>query len=96
MWQRNGGQHQLHVVICVHGLDGNSADLRLIKTYLEILVLIYFNWKLEMKLSNEHLIKRKYFVIAYMPTKAGRTAILQLSFFARLQKISTNKTIKYG
>ena len=62
MWQRNGGQHQLHVVICVHGLgwysfsrnwlyknsiliwrnffswilDGNSADLRLIKTYLEI------------------------------------------------------------
>ena len=52
-----------------------------------------------MKLSNEHLIKRKYFVIyllAYMPTKAGRTAILQLSFFARLQKISTNKMIKYG
>lgn len=26
----------LHLIICVHGLDGNSADLRLIKTYLEI------------------------------------------------------------
>lgn len=26
----------LHLVVCVHGLDGNSADLRLIKTYLEI------------------------------------------------------------
>ncbi|XP_064082168.1 protein FAM135A-like isoform X2 [Macrobrachium nipponense] len=26
----------LHLIICVHGLDGNSADLRLIKTYLEM------------------------------------------------------------
>ncbi|KAG0721956.1 Protein FAM135B [Chionoecetes opilio] len=26
----------LHLIVCVHGLDGNSADLRLIKTYLEI------------------------------------------------------------
>ena len=25
-----------HLVICVHGLEGNSADLRLIKTYLEM------------------------------------------------------------
>jgi len=25
-----------HLVVCVHGLDGNSADLRLVKTYLEI------------------------------------------------------------
>lgn len=25
-----------HLVVCVHGLDGNSADLRLIKTYLEM------------------------------------------------------------
>ncbi len=24
------------MIICVHGLDGNSADLRLVKTYLEI------------------------------------------------------------
>ena len=27
---------QSHLVVCVHGLDGNSADLRLVKTYLEI------------------------------------------------------------
>ena len=26
----------LHLVVCVHGLDGNSADLRLVKTYLEL------------------------------------------------------------
>jgi pimeloyl-ACP methyl ester carboxylesterase len=26
----------LHLIICVHGLDGNSGDLRLIKTYLEL------------------------------------------------------------
>ncbi len=25
-----------HLVVCVHGLDGNSADLRLVKTYLEM------------------------------------------------------------
>ncbi|XP_058066122.1 uncharacterized protein LOC131215745 [Anopheles bellator] len=26
----------LHLVICLHGLDGNSADLRLVRTYLEL------------------------------------------------------------
>ncbi|KAJ2943659.1 hypothetical protein O0L34_g16771 [Tuta absoluta] len=26
----------LHLIICVHGLDGNSGDLRLVKTYLEL------------------------------------------------------------
>jgi len=26
----------MHLVICVHGLDGNSADLRLVRTYLEL------------------------------------------------------------
>lgn len=26
----------VHLIICVHGLDGNSGDLRLIKTYLEL------------------------------------------------------------
>ncbi|KAL0271507.1 UNVERIFIED_CONTAM: hypothetical protein PYX00_008581 [Menopon gallinae] len=26
----------LHLIICVHGLDGNSNDLRLVKTYLEL------------------------------------------------------------
>ena len=25
-----------HLIVCVHGLEGNSADLRLIKTYLEM------------------------------------------------------------
>ena len=25
-----------HLIICVHGLDGNPADLRLVKTYLEL------------------------------------------------------------
>ncbi len=28
----------LHLVVCVHGLDGNSADLRLVKTYLELVL----------------------------------------------------------
>lgn len=26
----------LHLIVCVHGLDGSSADLRLVKTYLEL------------------------------------------------------------
>uniref|UniRef100_A0A8C9WAJ2 Family with sequence similarity 135 member B n=1 Tax=Scleropages formosus TaxID=113540 RepID=A0A8C9WAJ2_SCLFO len=26
----------IHLVICVHGLDGNSADLRLVKTFIEL------------------------------------------------------------
>ena len=26
----------IHLIVCVHGLDGNSGDLRLIKTYLEL------------------------------------------------------------
>ena len=26
----------IHLVVCVHGLDGNSADLRLVRTYLEM------------------------------------------------------------
>ncbi|XP_072046325.1 protein FAM135A-like [Amphiura filiformis] len=27
---------EVHLVICVHGLDGNRADLRLLKTYIEL------------------------------------------------------------
>lgn len=27
---------KLHLIICVHGLDGNSGDLRLVRTYLEL------------------------------------------------------------
>ncbi|XP_042325541.1 protein FAM135A isoform X2 [Sceloporus undulatus] len=26
----------IHLVVCVHGLDGNSADLRLVRTYIEL------------------------------------------------------------
>lgn len=26
----------IHLIVCVHGLDGNSADLRLVRTYLEL------------------------------------------------------------
>ncbi|XP_012939764.1 protein FAM135A isoform X4 [Aplysia californica] len=26
----------IHLIICVHGLDGNSADLRLVRTYIEM------------------------------------------------------------
>lgn len=26
----------VHLIVCVHGLEGNSADLRLVKTYLEL------------------------------------------------------------
>ncbi|NWU99581.1 F135A protein, partial [Upupa epops] len=26
----------IHLIVCVHGLDGNSADLRLVKTYIEL------------------------------------------------------------
>ncbi|XP_050981775.1 protein FAM135A isoform X1 [Labeo rohita] len=30
------GDEGIHLIVCVHGLDGNSADLRLVKTYLEL------------------------------------------------------------
>ena len=31
-----GDDAGIHLVVCVHGLDGNSADLRLIRTFLEM------------------------------------------------------------
>nr|XP_015830592.2 protein FAM135A isoform X2 [Nothobranchius furzeri] len=31
-----GCEEGIHLIVCVHGLDGNSADLRLVKTYLEL------------------------------------------------------------
>ena len=37
--QESGGddeEEKLHLVVCVHGLDGNSGDLRLVRTYLEL------------------------------------------------------------
>ena len=27
---------QTHLIVCVHGLDGNSGDLRLVRCYLEM------------------------------------------------------------
>ncbi|XP_038251072.1 protein FAM135A isoform X2 [Dermochelys coriacea] len=31
-----GSEDGIHLIVCVHGLDGNSADLRLVKTYIEL------------------------------------------------------------
>nr|XP_006825452.1 PREDICTED: protein FAM135A-like [Saccoglossus kowalevskii] len=32
----NDDMEDLHLVVCVHGLDGNMADLRLVRTYIEL------------------------------------------------------------
>ncbi|XP_036360858.1 protein FAM135A isoform X5 [Octopus sinensis] len=32
----NSNSDHLHLIICVHGLDGNSSDLRLVRTYIEM------------------------------------------------------------
>uniref|UniRef100_A0A8C8VJ77 Family with sequence similarity 135 member A n=1 Tax=Pelusios castaneus TaxID=367368 RepID=A0A8C8VJ77_9SAUR len=34
--EEEGSEDGIHLVVCVHGLDGNSADLRLVKTYIEL------------------------------------------------------------
>ncbi|XP_053458211.1 protein FAM135A isoform X2 [Nycticebus coucang] len=34
--EEDGCEHGVHLIVCVHGLDGNSADLRLVKTYIEL------------------------------------------------------------
>ena len=31
-----GGRRDVHLVVCVHGLDGNAADLRLVRTFMQI------------------------------------------------------------
>ncbi|XP_051946214.1 protein FAM135A isoform X2 [Xyrauchen texanus] len=36
MDEDEGCDEGIHLIVCVHGLDGNSADLRLVKTYLEL------------------------------------------------------------
>lgn len=36
MFNKENSFPGLHLIICVHGLDGNAADLRLVKTYLEL------------------------------------------------------------
>ncbi|XP_067834681.1 protein FAM135B [Heptranchias perlo] len=34
--EEENSEEGIHLVICVHGLDGNSADLRLVKTFIEL------------------------------------------------------------
>ncbi|XP_055965542.1 protein FAM135A isoform X1 [Sorex fumeus] len=34
--EEGGSEEGVHLIVCVHGLDGNSADLRLVKTYIEL------------------------------------------------------------
>ncbi|XP_059557248.1 protein FAM135A isoform X12 [Myotis daubentonii] len=36
MEEEDGSEDGVHLIVCVHGLDGNSADLRLVKTYIEL------------------------------------------------------------
>ncbi|XP_048210668.1 protein FAM135A isoform X6 [Perognathus longimembris pacificus] len=36
MEEGDGSEDGVHLIVCVHGLDGNSADLRLVKTYIEL------------------------------------------------------------
>ncbi|XP_048352234.1 protein FAM135A isoform X1 [Sphaerodactylus townsendi] len=34
--EEENSEDGIHLIVCVHGLDGNSADLRLVKTYIEL------------------------------------------------------------
>ncbi|XP_020945093.1 protein FAM135A isoform X10 [Sus scrofa] len=34
--EEDSSEDGVHLIVCVHGLDGNSADLRLVKTYIEL------------------------------------------------------------
>ncbi|XP_005404530.1 PREDICTED: protein FAM135A isoform X2 [Chinchilla lanigera] len=36
MEEEDACEDGVHLIVCVHGLDGNSADLRLVKTYIEL------------------------------------------------------------
>lgn len=49
----------LHLIVCVHGLDGNSADLRLVKTYLELGLP---GANLEFLMSERNQVQFKFFV----------------------------------
>ena len=70
-------QQQPHLIICVHGLDGNSADLRLVKVYLEM-ALPGHNLDFLMSECNQvqitHLLKRGLSLFPY-----------QISMFALVQ-----------
>lgn len=69
----------LHLIVCVHGLDGNSADLRLVKTYLE-LVLPGSNLDFLMSERNQvkFLIQNEEFVILtfFLISREGRSILL--------------------
>ncbi|KAM8953920.1 protein FAM135A isoform 1-T1 [Pelodytes ibericus] len=34
--EEDNSEDGIHLIVCVHGLDGNSADLRLVRTYIEL------------------------------------------------------------
>ncbi|XP_053314651.1 protein FAM135A isoform X2 [Spea bombifrons] len=34
--EEDNSDEGIHLIVCVHGLDGNSADLRLVRTYIEL------------------------------------------------------------
>ncbi|XP_075718119.1 protein FAM135A isoform X2 [Rhinoderma darwinii] len=36
MEEDDNSEEGIHLIVCVHGLDGNSADLRLVRTYIEL------------------------------------------------------------
>ncbi|KAM3932040.1 protein FAM135A isoform 2-T3 [Leptodactylus fuscus] len=36
MEEDDNSDEGIHLIVCVHGLDGNSADLRLVRTYIEL------------------------------------------------------------
>ncbi|XP_040284569.1 protein FAM135A isoform X2 [Bufo bufo] len=36
MEEDDSSDEGIHLIVCVHGLDGNSADLRLVRTYIEL------------------------------------------------------------
>ncbi|KAJ8306008.1 hypothetical protein KUTeg_016553 [Tegillarca granosa] len=75
----------LHLVVCVHGLDGNSADLRLVKTYLEMALPGY---RIEFLMSerNQERIIHIYFI-----TVLQSFVITQFCHFSIISKQFTMK-----
>lgn len=54
----------LHLIVCVHGLDGNSADLRLVKTYLE---LVLPGSNLDFLMSERNQVSILFFCCQFLP-----------------------------
>ena len=55
----------IHLIVCVHGLDGNSADLRLVKTYLELGLP---GARLDFLMSQGNQVRRSYIENVYLVT----------------------------